>query len=165
MLPQHQINNNHCRSLSRRENTCQYFFKFQEFYKFWFSFKKMLSKKFQKDANLHQMGVKFITETHVERPSSNHLCFKLCKFPIKVSWMGTFFPFLLINRSSRPEMFLKILRKRQEKHLYKSLFFKKTLWYRCFLVNFARFLRTTFSIEHLQLLFLNSNLSSLIFLQ
>ena len=132
-----------------KADVTQYFFKFQEFYKFWFSFKKKCLRH-QSLTNLHQMGVIFITETHVERPSSNHLCFKLCKFPIKVSWMGTFFPFLLINRSSRPEMFLKkvflkILRNWQEKHLCQSLFFKKTLWYRCFLVNFARFLRTTFS--------------------
>ena len=34
-------------------------------------------------------------------------------------------------------------------------FIKKRLWHRCFLVNFAKFLRTTFFIEHLRLLLLN----------
>ena len=33
--------------------------------------------------------------------------------------------------------------------------FKKRLWHRCFPVNFAKFLRTPFSIEHLQWLLLN----------
>ena len=48
------------------------------------------------------------------------------------------------------------------KHLCQSLFFnkvesfrratllKKRLWHRCFPVNFAKFLRTPFSTEHLQ---------------
>ena len=32
------------------------------------------------------------------------------------------------------------------KHLFQSLFFKKeNLWYRCFTMNFAKFLRTPFS--------------------
>ena len=36
------------------------------------------------------------------------------------------------------------------KHLFQSLFFmKKRLWHRCFTVNFAKFLRTPFLIEHL----------------
>ena len=49
------------------------------------------------------------------------------------------------------------------KHLYQSLFFdkiagrplsKKRLWHRCFLVSFAKFLRTPFFTEHLRLLLL-----------
>ena len=52
--------------------------------------------------------------------------------------------------------FLKILQNPQEKHLCQSLFFnkvaglrsatllKKKLWYRCFPVKFAKFLRTPF---------------------
>ena len=69
-------------------------------------------------------------------------------------------------RSSRPEVFCKkgVLRnfaKFTEKHLCQSLFFnkvaglrpatllKKRLWHRCFSVNFAKFLRTSFIIEHL----------------
>ena len=69
-------------------------------------------------------------------------------------------------RSSRPEVFCKkgILRnfsKFTGKHLCQSLLFnnvaglrpatlfKKRLWHRCFPVNFAKFLRTPFFIEHL----------------
>ena len=36
-----------------------------------------------------------------------------------------------------------------------QLFLKKRLWYRCFPVNFAKFLRTTFFIEHLWWLLLS----------
>ena len=55
---------------------------------------------------------------------------------------------------------LKKLAKFTRKHLYQSLFFnkgsvlrpanlfKKRLWHRCFLVNFTKFLRTPFFIEH-----------------
>ena len=70
------------------------------------------------------------------------------------------------SRSSRPEVFCKkgVLRniaKFTGKHLCQSLFFnkvaglrpatllKKRLWHRCFPVNFAKFLRTPFFIEHL----------------
>ena len=69
-------------------------------------------------------------------------------------------------RSSRPEVFFKkgVLRnlpKLTGKHLCQILFFnkvaglrpatllKKGLWYRCFLVNFLKFLRAPFFIEHL----------------
>ena len=54
------------------------------------------------------------------------------------------------HRSSRPEVFCKkdVLRnftKFTGKHLCQSLFLlKKRLWYRCFPVNFAKFLRTPF---------------------
>ena len=57
--------------------------------------------------------------------------------------------------SSRPEVFcekivLKNFAKFTGKHLYQNLFFiKKRLWYRCFPVNFAKFLRIPFLIEHL----------------
>ena len=68
-------------------------------------------------------------------------------------------------RSSRPEVFCKkfVLRnfaKFTEKHLYQSLFFnkvsflKKRLQYRCFPVNFVKFLRKSFLIEYLWWLFL-----------
>ena len=69
-------------------------------------------------------------------------------------------------RSSRPEVFCKKgvlgnFAKFTGKHLCQSLFFnkvaglrpatllKKVLWHRCFPVNFAKFLRTPFIIEHL----------------
>ena len=73
---------------------------------------------------------------------------------------------LTYTRSSRPEVFCKkdVLRniaKFRGKHLCQSLFFnkvaslrpitllKKRLWRRCFPVNFVKFLRTPFFIEHL----------------
>ena len=66
-----------------------------------------------------------------------------------------------ILRSSRPDVFCKkgVLRK----HLCQSLFFnkvpatllKKRLWHRCFPVNFMKFPRTSFFIEHLWWLFLS----------
>ena len=36
-----------------------------------------------------------------------------------------------------------------------AVLLKKRLWQRCFLVNFAKFLRTLFFIEHLRSLLLN----------
>ena len=74
-------------------------------------------------------------------------------------------------RSSRPEVFCKkgVLRNFTNitgKHLCQSLFFnkvsglrpdtllKKRLWHRCFSVNFGKFLRTPFYIEHPWWLFL-----------
>ena len=68
-------------------------------------------------------------------------------------------------KSSRLEVFCKkvVLRnfaKLTGKHLCQSLrpatLFKKRLWHRCFLVNFAKFLRTSFFIEHLRWLLLNA---------
>ena len=59
------------------------------------------------------------------------------------------------------KVFLKISQKFTGKHMCQSLLFnkvagprpatliKKRLWHRCFPVNFAKFLRTSFSIEHL----------------
>ena len=81
-----------------------------------------------------------------------------------------------LNRSSRPEMFCKegVLRnftKFIRKHLCHSLvsnkvadlrpatLFKKSFWHRCFPVNFVKFLRTTFCMEHLWWLLLNHNIS------
>ena len=75
-------------------------------------------------------------------------------------------------RSSRPKLFckkgaLENFEKLTGKHLCQNLFFnkvaglrpatllKKRLWYRYFLVNFARFLRTPFSIKDPQWLLLN----------
>ena len=61
-------------------------------------------------------------------------------------------------RSSRPEVFykkgvLKNFTKFAGKHLCQSLtpatLLKKRLWHRCFSVNFVKFLRTPFYIEHL----------------
>ena len=90
-----------------------------------------------------------------------------------ISFLGIFFKLLelsrfitLLYRSSRPEVFCKkcVLEnsaKFTELHLCQSLFFnkvaglrpatllKKRLWDRCFPVNFVKFLRTPFYIEHL----------------
>ena len=77
-----------------------------------------------------------------------------------------------LRRSSRPEVFSKkgVLRnfaKFTGKHLCQSLFFnkvanlrsaallKKRLWHRCFPVNFEKFPRTAFIIEHLRWLLLS----------
>ena len=63
--------------------------------------------------------------------------------------------------------FLRNFAKFKGKHLCQSLFFnksagmrtatllKKSLWYRCFPVNIAKFPRTPFFIEHLRWLLLN----------
>ena len=75
------------------------------------------------------------------------------------------------SRSSRPKVFyrkdvLRYFAKFTGKHLCQSLFFnkvaclrpgtllKKRLWHRCFPVNFAKFLRTSFFTEHLRWLLL-----------
>ena len=72
----------------------------------------------------------------------------------------------VLYRSSRPEVlckkdFLRNFTKFTGKHLCQSLFLnklaglspvtllKKRLWHRCFPVNFVKFLRTPFYIEHL----------------
>ena len=64
---------------------------------------------------------------------------------------------LSFGRSSRPEVFYRkgVLRnfaKFTEKHLCHSFrsatILKRRLWYRCFLVNLAKFLRTPFLTEH-----------------
>ena len=77
-----------------------------------------------------------------------------------------------IFRSSRPQVFCKngVVRnfaKFTGKHLCQSRFFnkvaglrpatllKKWLWHRCFPVNFVKFIRTPFIIEHLCWLHLN----------
>ena len=77
-----------------------------------------------------------------------------------------------MSRSNRLEVFckqgaLKFLTKFTGKHQCQSLFFnkvaglrpailsKKRLWHKGFPVNFAKFLRTPFFIEHLQRLLLN----------
>ena len=83
----------------------------------------------------------------------------------------------ILYRSSRPEVFckkgvLKNFTKFTGKHLCQSLFFnkvaglrpatllKKRLWHRCFPVNFVKFLRTPFYIEHLWRLLLTFNMNT-----
>ena len=65
------------------------------------------------------------------------------------------------QRYSVKKSFLEIPQKFTGKRLYQSLFFNKIaglrLWHRCFPVNFAKFLRTLFLIEHVQWLLLNGN--------
>ena len=67
------------------------------------------------------------------------------------------------SRSSRPEVFCKkgVLRnftKFTEKHLCQSLFFNKDAGCRCFPVNFAKFLRTSFFIEQIWRLLLSARI-------
>ena len=54
-------------------------------------------------------------------------------------------------RSSRPEMFCKkgVLKIHRKTPVPQSLFFNKVAGLRCFPVNFEKFLRTPFFIEHL----------------
>ena len=54
------------------------------------------------------------------------------------------------GRNSCPEVFCK----RDVLRNFAKFKLKKRLWHRCFPVNFAKFLRTPFSIEHLWWLFL-----------
>ena len=78
-----------------------------------------------------------------------------------------------MDKSRRPEVFYKksVLRnfaKFTGKHMCQSLFFnkvagtllKKGLWHRRFLVNFAKFLRTSFYIEHFWCLLLYGKYSN-----
>ena len=84
-----------------------------------------------------------------------------------------------IFRSSRPDVFcekgvLRNFTKFTAKHLCQSLFFnkvgglrpatllKKRLWHRCFPVNFVKFLRTPFFIEHVWWMLLYISIISLI---
>ena len=52
------------------------------------------------------------------------------------------------SRSSRPELLC------ENKGLRPATLFKKRLWHRCFLVTFAKFLRTPFFTKHIQWLLL-----------
>ena len=75
-----------------------------------------------------------------------------------VFFLFVFFDYIS-SRRSRPEVFCKkgALRNFSQftgKHLCQSLFFrvawlKTRFWHRCFLMNFVKFLRTHFFIEHL----------------
>ena len=67
----------------------------------------------------------------------------------------------VVRRCSVNEVFLEISQNSQENTCARVFFnkvagltpatlFKKTLWYRCFPVNFAKFLRTHFFTEHLR---------------
>ena len=72
----------------------------------------------------------------------------------------------VVQRCSVEKGFLRNFEKFTGKQLFQSLFFNKVavrrpaillkerLWHRCFPVNFAKFLRTPFSTEHLQWLLL-----------
>ena len=103
----------------------------------------------------------------------NRVCTPACKFDGKKDFFGSrlvvnpLFSFYkdklrltkrvmrlesVSRRCSLKKMFEKV-HKFTGKHLYHSLFFntatllKKRLWHRCFLVNFAKFLRTSFLLK------------------
>ena len=73
---------------------------------------------------------------------------------------------LLIQKQSTEGEGVKNFAEFARKYLYQSLFFNtaaglrfatllnKRLWYRCFLVNFVKLLRTALYMEHLRWLFL-----------
>ena len=52
--------------------------------------------------------------------------------------------FTLKRQKQPPEVFCKISQNSQESTSARASFLKKKLWHRCFPVNFAKFLRTTF---------------------
>ena len=114
-------------------------------------------------------------EEHLRIAASKTWKIKVLRTSVLLSWnyLSKYF------RNNRPEVFCKkgVLRnfaKFTGKHLCQSLFFdkvaglrpgtlfKKSLWYRCFPVNFAKFLRTSFFIEHLRWLLLMFHIHSLI---
>ena len=76
---------------------------------------------------------------------------------------------VVVRKSSIKKGVLKNFAKFTRKHLYQNhflnkvaglglqLYWKRDLWQRCFPVNFAKFLRTPFFIEHLWLLLLKVN--------
>ena len=49
----------------------------------------------------------------------------------------------------------------QESFRWPATLLKKRLWHKCFPVNFVKFLRTPFFIEHLWWLFLNNHVACL----
>ena len=61
----------------------------------------------------------------------------------------------VVQRCSVTKLFLEISQNSQENTCARVPFLlKKRLWHRCFPVNFVKFLRTSFFIEHLWLLLL-----------
>ena len=102
------------------------------------------------------------------------------EYPVDKNYFSPINSTVFKGQKQLPEVFYKkcVLRnftKFTGKHLCQSLFFsevaglrpatllKKKLWHRCFPVNFAKFLRTTFFIEHLWWLLLNTDLYIFIF--
>ena len=60
----------------------------------------------------------------------------------------------VVKSCSVKKAFLEILQNSLENACARVSFLKKRLWHRCFPVNFAKFLRTSFLIEHLRWLLL-----------
>ena len=59
-----------------------------------------------------------------------------------------------IIQKQAPEVFYKEICSQKFRKIQRKTFLKKRLWHRCFSVNFAKFLRTTFLTEHLRWLLL-----------
>ena len=107
-------------------------------------------------------SIKYIMETTVnwhEYESTDDIvsCIEQCMFFL----FRSYFQCLRSHRRcSVKKEFLKILQNSQEKICVRVSFlslratnlFKKRLWRRCFPLNFSKFLRTSFSIEHRLLL-------------
>ena len=67
-------------------------------------------------------------------------------------------PEAVVQMCSVKKVFLEISQNSQENtyvSVWSATLLKKRLWHRCFPVNFAKFLRTTFFTEHLWRLILN----------
>ena len=109
---------------------------------------------------------------HLQTSLSYHphfIMLSMTNLPIEPSELSAIYiADVQLHYSSRPEIFyekgvLRDFAKFTGKHLFQSLFYlshrpatllKKRHWHGCFLVNFAKFLRTLFLTEHLQCLLL-----------
>ena len=93
---------------------------------------------------------------------------------LKICWLKKTLspePEVIVRRCSVKKVFLEISQNSQENTCAGDYFFnkvaglrlatllKKRLWHKCFLMNFAKFLRTPFVTEHLWWLLLYGNLS------
>ena len=71
-------------------------------------------------------------------------------------------PEAVTRRCSVKKVFLKISQNSQENTCARVFFEKKRLWHWCFPVNFVKFLRTPFLIEHLRWLLLTVLIKSVL---
>ena len=74
-------------------------------------------------------------------------------------WLDSLIPEAASRGALYKKMFLKILQNLQENSCVRVSLLKRKLWHRCFPVNFTKFPRTSFFIEHL--LWLNLQLHTL----
>ena len=118
---------------------------------------KLISKSVRGRSAMHLLS--YIS--HYFTIETNKQCHAVCPFRNVVYNLRRSFPEVFYRKGV-----LRNFAKLTGKHLCQSLFFnkvagvrpatlfKKRLWYRCFPVNLAKFLRTPFHIEHLRWLLL-----------